>query len=212
MKKYFLMLILTAPLFAALGQNKEDYRPSLFFREDWTEAPEHSIKPLSQKFVSNQDLLLNVYGTAVDSLSKSHHDKPVDDPYYIWSGRCLGSWMVSLKHKTKNVDLTGAAKIRWRTKQAGFRKLHLTLKLADGTWLVSDFGDGKSKDWRTREIIIGNINWFELDMELMSEMRPVENPDLSNVTEVGFTDLMSGGRWFACSRLDWIEVYGIPSK
>jgi hypothetical protein len=28
------------------------------------------------------------------------------------------------------------------------------------------------------------------------------------VEEVGFTDLMPGGISAACSRLDWIEVYG----
>lgn len=191
-----------------IAQEEASYRPGLFFREDWTQTPDHSIKPLQQEFLANKDLLLHVYGTAVDSLSKSHHDKPVDDPYYIWSGRCSGSWMVALEHKTKNMDLTGPSKVRWRTKQAGFRKLHLTLKLADGTWLVSDFGDGSSKDWYTREIMLQNIVWYELDLDLMSEMRPVLDPDLSNVVQIGFTDLMSGGRWFACSRLDWIEVYG----
>jgi len=28
------------------------------------------------------------------------------------------------------------------------------------------------------------------------------------VDEIGFTDLMSGGKSAACSRVDWIEVYG----
>jgi hypothetical protein len=28
------------------------------------------------------------------------------------------------------------------------------------------------------------------------------------VDEIGFTDLMTGGASDACSRLDWIEVYG----
>ena len=42
------------------------------------------------------------------------------------------------------------------------------------------------------------------------EGQPVENPDLSKVDEVGFTDLMRGGQSRACSRLDWIEVFGFP--
>ena len=33
---------------------------------------------------------------------------------------------------------------------------------------------------------------------------------LSNVEEIGFTDLMPGGKSSSCSRLDWIEVYGMP--
>ena len=36
------------------------------------------------------------------------------------------------------------------------------------------------------------------------------NPDLSRVDEIGFTDLMVGGQSEACSRLDWVEVYGKP--
>lgn len=210
MKKYLIIILLFSPFFKLLSQEKVSYRPDLFFREDWTQHPKHSIRPLSQKHVENKDLLLNVYGKAIDSISKSHHDEPIDDPYYIWSGRCKGSWMVSLKHKAKNVNLTGHAKIKWRTKQAGFRKLHLTLKLNDGTWLVSDFGDDASKDWRIRELYIKDINWHLLDLNLMSEMEHVEAPNLSNVVEIGFTDLMNGGKSLACSRLDWIEVYGLP--
>jgi hypothetical protein len=39
-----------------------------------------------------------------------------------------------------------------------------------------------------------------------------DNPDLSRVVEVGFTDLMRGGQSQACSRLDWIEVDGTAVK
>jgi hypothetical protein len=39
---------------------------------------------------------------------------------------------------------------------------------------------------------------------------PATAPDLSNVEEIGFTDLMAGGQSKACSRLDWIEVHGRP--
>jgi len=37
----------------------------------------------------------------------------------------------------------------------------------------------------------------------------VEKPDLNRVEEVGFTDLMRGVGTPACSRVDWIEVYGV---
>ena len=36
------------------------------------------------------------------------------------------------------MDLTGLAKVRWRTKQTGFHYLRPIIKLADGTWLVGD--------------------------------------------------------------------------
>jgi hypothetical protein len=39
----------------------------------------------------------------------------------------------------------------------------------------------------------------------------VENPNLSRVEEIGFTELMRGGGHGASgSRVDWIEVYGKP--
>lgn len=186
-----------------------DYRPELFFREDWKEIPAEI--PLSQKHVDNPDLLVQLYGPGQDSLKKSHHDRPADDPYYIWSGLCLGNWMVTLKHKASHVDLTGFAKIRWRSKQFGLRQLRITLKLADGTWLVSNLSDGPSKDWRIKEFNIQDITWHKLDAERVVEVGTAENPDLANVVEIGFTDLMPGGQSAACSRLDWIEVYGKPT-
>jgi hypothetical protein len=57
-----------------------------------------------------------------------------------------------------------------------------------------------------------DINWYSLNIERIFEGKPVENPDLSRVEEIGFTDLMTGGMSTACSRLDWIEVYGKPVK
>ncbi|MBN1984888.1 MAG: hypothetical protein JW761_01225 [Prolixibacteraceae bacterium] len=187
---------------------QENYRPGLFFREDWKEIPAEI--PLSQKHVNNPDLVVQLYGAGKDSLKKSNHPQPVDDPFYVWSGLCLENWMISLKHKTQNADLTGFAKIRWRTKQFGFRLLRITLKLADGTWLVSDQFDGPSKDWRIKEFNIQDIEWHILDPERIVEIGVAKNPDLSNVEEIGFTDLMPGGQSAACSRLDWIEVDGKP--
>jgi len=210
MKKSIFALALGVLLSVGLMAQQGDYRPGLFFREDWTEEPKYSDIPAAQKHVSNLDLLMSSYGPGKDSLTKSHHEKPLDDPYYIWSGRALGNWMVSLKHRSMNVDLSSYAKIKWRTKQAGFRVLRITLKLADGTWLVSDVGDDASADWRIREFNISDIKWYTLDMGRLSELRLVESPDLSNVEEIGFTDLMRGGMSASCSRLDWIEVYGEP--
>lgn len=186
--------------------SQENYRPELFFREDWKETPPEI--PLSQNHVDNIDLILNLYGDGQDSLKKSNHDRPVDDPFYVWSGLCLDNWLVSLKHKKYNVDLTGFSKIKWRSKQSGLRYLRLALKLADGTWIVSDANDGPSKDWRVTEFNIQDIQWYRLDINRVVEVGAAANPDLSNVEEVGFTDLMPGGKSNSCSRLDWIEVFG----
>jgi len=185
---------------------QSDYRPGLLFREDWKEIP--AATPVTQAHVVNKDLILSLYGPGKDSIRKSNHEKPVDDPFYIWPGLCKGNWALSLKSKTNFVDLTGFAKIRWRARQAGFRNLHIILKLSDGTWLVSGLCDGPSRDWRIVEFNIMDIEWYGLDINTIVETRPVRNPDLSRVDEIGFTDLMTGGGSNACSRLDWIEVYG----
>jgi hypothetical protein len=155
---------------------------------------------------------LGLYGPGRTVIKKSHHDRPADDPYYVWSGLCPLNWAVTLKHKDAFADLTGQAKLRWRSKQAGFRQLRIILKLAGGAWLVSDAYDGPSQDWRVREFNIQDIRWRKLDIEKVVEGAWVENPDLSRVDEIGFTDLMVGGESIACSRLDWIEVDAKPVK
>jgi hypothetical protein len=200
------MVIISVLLAGIALQCTAQYRPTLFFREDWKEIP--PATPVTQGHVSNMSLILGLYGPGEDSIKKSHHPQPVDDPYYIWSGLCIGNWAVTLKSKTSCADLGGYAKIIWRSRQSGFRNLHIILKLADGTWLVSDQCDGPSKDWRIHEFNLADILWYELDIGSVIEGAPVTNPDLSHVDEIGFTDLMRGGQSIACSRLDWIEVYG----
>jgi len=202
------IIIITTFVFSGeiLGQNS--YRPGLFFREDWKETPAEI--PLNQSHVENTALTVQLYGVGIDSLKKSHHEKPDDDPFYAWSGLCLGNWMVTLKHRTKNVDLTGFAKIKIRTKQTGLRELRISLKLPNGIWLVSNQSVGSSKDWQITEFNIQDIVWHNLDAKRITETGVANKPDISNVEEIGFTDLMPGGKSSACSRLDWIEVYGKP--
>ena len=193
--------LLLGPIFAQT-------RPGLFFREDWAETP--AATPLTQEHVSNKDLVVTLYGPGRDQIKKSHHDQPADDPYYVWSGEATGNWAVSLRHRRAYADLTGQGKIRWRAKQEGYRQLRIILKLADGTWLVGDQADGASADWRERELNVSDLRWRRLDVQKVVEGAWVEKPDLRKVDEVGFTDLMIGGGSPACSRLDWIEVWGKP--
>lgn len=193
-------------LFLSLVNCSAQYRPSLFFREDWKETP--AATPVTQSHVFNNDLILNLYGAGADGIRKSNHDHPSDDPFYIWSGLCLENWAVTLKSKKSFADLSEYAKIVWRSKQSGFRSLHVIIKLADGTWLVSDQCDDQSKDWRIHEFNLSDFKWHELNISTVTEGNEVKNPDLSRVDEIGFSDLMRGGQSIACSRLDWIEVYG----
>jgi hypothetical protein len=185
-------------------------RPGVLFREDWKEIA--AVTPVTQEHVSNPELVMTRHGPGEAKIRKSHHDQPADDPFYIWSGEADSNWALSLRHSRLVMDLTGSAKIRWRAKQTGFRQLRVILKLAGGKWIVSDQFDDDSVDWRVREFNVADLRWRILDITKVTEGRWEPTPDLSRVEEIGFTDLMVGGRTAASSRLDWIEVYarGVP--
>jgi hypothetical protein len=180
--------------------------PKLFLREDWKEI--EAALPVTQAHVANADLLLSLHGPASGAIKKSNHPDIPNDPYYIWSGECKGNWAVSLRHRSQSMDLTGEAQINIRSKQSGFRQLRIILKLADGSWLVSDQYAGFTDDWTEKKFRVAGIHWRKLTIDTVTEGAWVQNPDLSKVMEVGFTDLMTGGGTPASSRLDWIEVYG----
>jgi hypothetical protein len=205
-KWLYLPVLILSILQFNLNSCLAQYRPALFFREDWKEIP--AATPVTQEHVSNINLLLKLYGPGCDSIKKSHHLTPADDPYYIWSGTCTGNWALSLKNDKFFADLSKYSKIVWRSKQSGLRYLHVILKLKNGKWLVSDQCDGPSSDWRIHEFNLTDINWYELDIMTVIEGALAIHPDLTLVDEIGFTDLMRGGQSAACSRLDWIEVYG----
>lgn len=195
-------------LAAAAALAAQQYRPGRFFREDFKETP--AATPATQEHIANPQVVLGLYGPGREGIKKSHHEKPVDDPYYIWSGTANGNWVVTLKRKDAYADLTGFAKVRWRSKQAGYREARLVLKLANGAWLVSDLSDGPSADWREYEFNVQDLRWRRLDIKTVIEGKWADKPDLSKVDEIGWTDLMTGGGSDACTRVDWVEVYARP--
>lgn len=201
--RYIFMTIVA--LLAVIGLQAQS-KP--LFREDWKEIA--AALPVTQEHVNNANLELKLYGPARAEVKKSHHPEIPNDPFYIWSGECRSNWVLALRHHTSLVDMTGDAKVRIRTRQSGFRELHIVVKLGDGTWLVSGRSVGFTKDWTEEEFQMREIRWRKLDIERVTETAWVENPDLSRVEEVGFTDMMSGGGTPASSRVDWIEVYGKP--
>lgn len=178
---------------------------SLYFREDWKEIPAET--PVTQEHVSNPDLIVYRHGPGEAQIKKSHHDKPADDPWYIWSGECEGPWALTLQKKNALADLSSDGVIRWRTRQAGDRILRVVLGLDDGTWLVSEQGTPKTKNWAVSKIALDTLKWRQLEISSMETGEIVSNPSLNNVKNIGFSDLMPGGISKVCSRLDWIEVY-----
>jgi hypothetical protein len=181
-------------------------RPGIAFREDWKETP--AALPITQEHVANPDLILTLHGPGVAGVKKSHHDQPADDPYYLWNGDTTAPWAASLQHRKGPIDLSGAARVRWRAKQTGFHALRLIVQIDEKQWLVAEQADGPSSDWREREFVIADLRWLSLDISRITEGKPVVNPNLSKVLAIGVTDLRSGGGTPASSRLDWIEVHG----
>ncbi len=74
-------------------QSSDNNEVKLYFGEDWKEIPAET--PVSQKHINNPELVLKLHGTSTDSIRKSHHDKPADDPWYIWSGLDRSLWKVN---------------------------------------------------------------------------------------------------------------------
>src|SRR5262245_20978539 len=190
---------------AQSGKASEPARPRLFLREDFKETP--AATPITQDHLTSQNLLMAVYGPGKAGLKKSHHDTPADDPYYVWDGTCEGNCGITLRDNASHADLTSLARIRWRTKQSGFRRLHIILKLAGGAWLVSEPVESASTDWRERECVMQDMRWRRLDIATLVEGAAVERPDLSRVDEIGWSTMVTGGGTPASSRVDWIAVY-----
>jgi len=194
--------------------------PPVFFREDWKLAsglpnintpqePEHAVV---QGDVANPNLEVHLYGDKVGPVAVKQPSN--NDLTYVMTLLCTSNCAITLRDKNNDVDLTGLATIRWRTRISGFHLLHPILKLADGTWLVGDHATAYSTDWVDSEIQLVDVRWRTLNIENVIEGRGdkwVENPNLSRVEEIGFSDLMrGGGHGSAGSRIDWIQVNGKP--
>lgn len=195
--------------------------PPLFFREDWKLDPnapnvnnaEEPEQPITQGNAANPNLEVHVYGdkggTRISDQTYNNHLT------YAMTLLCESNCAITLRDKNNDVDLTGVATLRWRTRVSGFHYLHPIIKLADGRWLIGDKSASLSTNWVESEIQLVDVRWRNLDIDKVVEASDgywVDYPDLSKVEEIGFTDLMRGAGHGSGggSRVDWIEVYGKP--
>jgi hypothetical protein len=140
------------------------------------------------------------------------------DPPNLWTGVCQTPVAATLRDRSNFVDLRGLARIRWVTRTSGFHVVRPVVKLADGTWLVGDYGEGSHSANSTlfleSEVAIANVRWLTLDIARVVTRGQtwVEKPDLSRVDEIGFADLHpgSGHGWGGFVNLAKFEVYGRP--
>ena len=222
-----IIFLLGLPLFGQQGKDvPEDHRPPLFLREDWKDiSNRRGGVPVTQAVIATPDVEVKVYGVekaGVDpdiGIFTNRRASPKDDPTFVWTGPCRKPCALALRNKTSYMDLTGLAKVRWRTKQTGFHYLRPIVKLPGGTWLVGDHAEPPSTDWLVTEFSFADVRWHYLNIDQVVTTRTSEwvaNPDLSKVDEIGFTDLMPGNAadnghgTSGASRVDWIEVYANP--
>jgi hypothetical protein len=195
--------------------------PPVFFREDWkydstqpnVNTPREPEHPIVQGDVANPNLEVRLYG---DKAGTRMVDQVFNDHMtYAMTLLCTSNCATILRDKNNDVDLSGVATLRWRTRVSGFHYLRPILKLADGRWLVGDKATTFSTNWVESEIQLLDVRWRNLDIENVVEARDgywVDFPDLSRVEEIGFTDLMRGAGHGSGggSRIDWIQVTGKP--
>jgi hypothetical protein len=190
---------------------------TLLFREAWTRSP--MAQPMTQANLGNQHLRLHIYGNA-DEIRKTFH--PDED--YTYTGETTTNWALTVSDPKVHWDLSGDGRVRFRTRNSGYRFLHVVIRTADDAYFVSEQGAGESTAWIDTDFILSNLTWRNL---LMTD-RPTNasnrrspdparvpivptsraTPDLTRVAEVGFSDLMAGGWIPATSRVQAFELWG----
>ena len=139
---------------------------------------------------------------------------------------------MTFRDKRNYFDLRGRAKIKWTVIVSGFHRAQPLIKLADGTLLVGDQGQGSTADWQQSEVSFSEVRWLALDgVRGVTLGRWVEHPDLSKVEEVGYFDVIPGsgehqagvaveklpnppvGGWVAIAALEvWGKAVGREAK
>jgi hypothetical protein len=141
------------------------------------------------------------------------------DPPNLWTGVCFTPVAVTLRDRANYVDLTGLARIKWLTRVSGFHEVRPVVKLADGSWFVGDYGEGRPSANSTlfleSEFAVSSVRWLPLDIaRVVTVGQAWAAPDLRRVDEIGFADLLpgSGHGWGGFVNVGRIEVYGKAVK
>jgi hypothetical protein len=197
------------------GAGARPTRPPLFFKEEWRQTPEGGEHAVVPEAVSNLNLEVKLYGPSGKEMLMSGSAQDESNPIHLWTGMCTTPCGATLRDRSNAVDLSGLARIRWVTKVSGLHQVRPLVKLADGTWLVGDHGDGSTADWHVSEFSLSEVRWLRLDIEkAVTRGTWIDKPDLTKVDEVGFVDLMpsSGHGQGGWSDVAAIEVFGKPVK
>ena len=195
----------------------------LAFKVDWVRPKNQedtAVRYLPvQENVADANVEIKYYGAAAKQILTTGTPGSDVTPYGVWTGTAEGPFAITFRMKNSNLDLTGLANIRWFTKTSGFHVVRPVVKLANGTLMAGNLEFASVPRLSMSEFSLTNVRWIKLDpakvITLNSGPAPnneiwVPNPDLSNVEEIGFADLMpgSGHGTGGYIQLGRIEVYG----
>jgi hypothetical protein len=188
----------------------------LFFHEEWKQTPaggEHQVDIASA--VASPNLELKLIGPTGKEMLMTGAATDENNPTHLWTGMCTTPCGFTLRDKSNFADLTGLAQVKMVTKESGLHRVYLIVKLADGTVMVGDKGEGSTADWLENNIAVSELRWLKVDPErLVTTGNWLASPNLSKVDEIGFVDLMpssghGAGGWSDVAR---IEVYAKSVK
>lgn len=190
-------------------------RPPLFLKEDWKQIAGGGEHPVTPASVTDPNVELKLYGASRAEIQLTGNDGDDNNPTHVWTGLCTTPCAVALRDKTRYVDLTGLARIKWVTRVSGFHVVRPVVKLADGSWFVGDYAEGAPSSNSTlfleSELAVASVRWLPLDVSrVVTVGQAWVQPDLRKVDEVGFADLLpgSGHGWGGFVNVGRIEVYG----
>ena len=127
--------------------------PPLFLKEDWKHTPDIAEHAVVQESVTTPDVELKLYGQTRQYTDPDREGKAKDAGVYevfgrgityIYTGPCLTPCAVALRNKTDYANLTGQARVRWRTRQSGF---HFRVRLSSSRMapLVGDYAEVRAR-------------------------------------------------------------------
>ena len=189
-------------------------RPPLFLRAEWKRWPDGKEHPATPDRVASPNLVLRFYGPSAKDIQLTGTDEL--DPVRLWTGLCTSPIAVALAHKERYVDLTRRARISWGARTSGYHVVRVVVKLANGTWLAGDHAFAATEhEYVSEDFAVKDVRWRRLDIDrVVTVGEAVNNPDLTQVDEIGFADLMPGSGHGAGGFITVtdIEVYAQPGK
>jgi hypothetical protein len=199
----------------------------LLFKVDWVRpSGQTGQTAVAQENIADPNVEIKWYGPGAKKLLTTGNPASATTPFGVWSGECDGPFVITFRHKNDNMDLSGLSRIRWATKTSGFHAVRPVVKLANGVMLVGDYTEVHVPMVTQTEFSLSGMRWLRLDPDRAVTVAPgnanpagtvlganetwVVNPDLTNVEEFGFADLMpgSGHGTGGYIQLNGIEVYG----